>query len=121
MVSPEGTIVFFKVDWDKAMQRVSAYGEDHEDMDSYTQWGAIKQEEITVTLELGWPELGERVMLYFPLGKWRVELGLVRDANGLMVLSPEAKGLEAMMKGVAVQPDGAFLGSVLAAYDMTDV
>lgn len=106
VLAGHGPEVFFKCRWDQGMQRVerAARGMGEIMLDSETQWGLIRQEGTILLLNIEWPEIGVEVSLYFPLSKWRVELGMVKDQRGVLTLVPEhAKGEEMLKRGVSLE------------------
>lgn len=83
-----GYAVFLGVDWDADLQRVLDALDDTGEITSGSQWGLIKQDDVTLTLLIDWPDLGIEKTLYFDLDKWSAELALI-DAVGVAYLYPE--------------------------------
>lgn len=110
--------VFFKVKWGrlKPVEELARERGD-EGMDSYTGWALHGGPHgHAATLEIGWPDIGVQVFLYFPLPKWHAELDLVNHAGGRLILCPmNSTAIEAIKRGVGVQAQTDLLPTILAS------
>ena len=111
--------LFLKVHWNDDLRAVAEYAQDHVDFDVYTQWKVFSQDNISTGLDIGWPDLGKRVLLYFELDKWRYELQILLQTRGMLFLAAEdATAMEMLNTGLGVQCETDVLPPVLAAYDL---
>ncbi|WP_028058328.1 hypothetical protein [Candidatus Solirubrobacter pratensis] len=109
MLGPDGVYVFFKVRWSDTMRRVTTLAVSREDINSESRWSFFREPhaargEFSLVLEIQWPEVEERAVLYFEWKQWHVELEQVERNGGLIALCPEAaRGHEMLRQGLYVE------------------
>lgn len=93
--------VLLKVRWSSELDQVNELaGRTEEGIDVYSLWGLyIQPDGTSLSLEIGWPDLGYRAVLYFPLPKWKHELTLIQQSGGSFIVTPDVKIPEAEEQG----------------------
>jgi hypothetical protein len=114
----QGPDIYFGVDWTEDVRRIVEAARHDETLDNWTRWGLIKQDDPILILDVGYDALGIELHLYFPLDMWRVELEMVRDMGGMMVLCRDgASAEEKLREGLGFRAEMSMLVGVLAAIE----